>query len=86
MMRPDRSRQLADVCQPVLAITGDADRVVALVARRRFIDLLPHAEWSAVADAGHVPDTEQAAVVPDDVHAWLVRYRLTTRRQDATDV
>ncbi len=78
-LQPDLSRQLADIRQPVLVITGDADRVVAPAAQQRLVDRLPHAELCTIADAGHVPHEEQPAAVLDLVRSWLTRNGLTKR-------
>jgi pimeloyl-ACP methyl ester carboxylesterase len=74
----DLAANLADIGQPMLLITGDADTVVPtadterLATELRDADGIP-AELVVIARAGHLPHEEAAEQFLDAVLTWLTR-------------
>lgn len=56
---------------PVLAIWGENDMIVPVAKGRAFAERIPHVEWHALAECGHLPTLEKPADVVSIVTAWL---------------
>lgn len=67
----DLTEQLAAVSQPSLVLTGDSDAVVPPADSERLANMLPNAEYTVLAECGHVPQEECPAQFEDVVRSWL---------------
>ena len=74
LARADRYRDImAGLAQPVLLISGDADRLVPIEAARRVAAANPTWDSLFLPDIGHTPQLETPTVVIDAVTSWLAR-------------
>lgn len=65
---------LGSLTAPVLLITGERDGTFTDVARRMH-DLLPNAEHTVIAGAGHATHTERPDATTAAIATWLTRTR-----------
>jgi pimeloyl-ACP methyl ester carboxylesterase len=65
------SARLEEVRQPVLVVSGDADRLVPLDDSRQVADRLPRASFEIVSDCGHVPHEECPERFGEILERWL---------------
>lgn len=61
----------AELKMPVLAIWGEGDKIAPVAKGKAFVDKIPHAEWHALPDCGHLPTLEKPTEVVAIVTAWL---------------
>ena len=61
----------AELTMPVLAIWGEGDQIAPIAKGKAFVDKIPHAQWHALADCGHLPTLEKPAEVVAIVATWL---------------
>jgi len=66
----DAYRRVGQQGKPVLLIWGREDRVIPFATSEKVIAAIPHAEFHAIADAGHVPHLER----PDVVNPILIEF------------
>jgi pimeloyl-ACP methyl ester carboxylesterase len=71
--------RLAEVRQPVLVVTGDADRLVPPADSRRVAAELPHADLEVLAGCGHVPHEECPEAFAAVVERWLTQTPLSLK-------
>ena len=69
--RIDLSSRVDQISQPVLVITGDRDRLVAVEDTRRVAAVLPRAQLEVLAGCGHVPHEECPDDFAEAVDGWL---------------
>jgi pimeloyl-ACP methyl ester carboxylesterase len=63
--------RLDQVRQPVLVITGDADKLVKIEDTRRVAQALPDATLAVLPDCGHAPQEECPGAFMGAVEQWL---------------
>jgi len=62
MHDPGLLGQLGQIGVPTLVVWGDSDRIFTPGYGRAIAAAIPGAQWSLIADAGHLPHIEQPAV------------------------
>lgn len=65
--------RLSEVSVPVLVITGGDDRITRPQESEEIVRLLPHAQLTIVAGAGHFPFAERPDAYFRELSAWLAR-------------
>jgi pimeloyl-ACP methyl ester carboxylesterase len=65
------SERLDRVQQPVLVVTGDADKLVKVEDTRRVAEVLPQATLAVLPDCGHAPQEECPQAFMTAVSDWL---------------
>ncbi|MGD8644367.1 MAG: alpha/beta hydrolase [Chromatiales bacterium] len=65
------SARLDELRQPVLVVSGDADRLVPLEDSRVVADRLPRASFETISDCGHVPHEECPERFGEILESWL---------------
>ena len=63
----------AMLTMPVLAIWGQNDAIVPAAKGHDFVKHMPHAEWHALPECGHLPTMEKPTEVVAIVREWLER-------------
>jgi pimeloyl-ACP methyl ester carboxylesterase len=71
----DVGEQLATISQPALVLTGDGDAVVPPADSERLANALPNADYTVLANCGHVPQEECSTQFTDAVDAWLGQFK-----------
>lgn len=66
--------QLAAISQPALVLTGDGDAVVPPADSERLANSLPNADYTVLADCGHVPQEECPTQFTAAVDIWLGQF------------
>jgi hypothetical protein len=66
------SARLAQITQPVLLVSGDADKLVPVGDTRRVADQLPDASLKILEGCGHVPHEECPEAFWRAVSQWLI--------------
>ena len=61
MHDPELLGRLGQIGVPTLVVWGDSDRIFTPGYGRAIAAAIPGAEWSLIADAGHLPHIEQPA-------------------------
>lgn len=70
----DVGEQLAAISQPALVLTGDGDVVVPPADSERLANALPNADYTVLANCGHVPQEECPTQFTDAVSDWLGQF------------
>jgi len=70
----DIGAQLAAISQPALVLTGDGDAVAPPADSERLANALPNADYTVLANCGHVPQEECPTQFTDAVDAWLGQF------------
>ena len=70
----DVGEQLAAISQPALVLTGDGDAVVPPTDSERLANALPNADYTVLANCGHVPQEECPRQFTDAVGTWLEQF------------
>lgn len=68
--------RLAEIGQPALVITGDADQVVPAADTRAVAEALPNATLVSLPGCGHLPQEECPTLVEAAIEQWLEAQRL----------
>jgi len=71
MHDPELLGRLGQVKIPVLVLWGDSDRIFTPEYGRAFAGAFPHAQFTIIADAGHMPFLEQPAATFDALDSYL---------------
>lgn len=71
----DFSAAAGRIAVPVACVVGDQDGSTPVSLVKAFADLMPHARFSVIADAGHLPGVEQPAAFIGELDAHLQRQR-----------
>ncbi|MFZ0256503.1 MAG: alpha/beta hydrolase [Gammaproteobacteria bacterium] len=69
---------------PILVMTGAEDRVILPSIQQKIGNILPHARWQGIADAGHVVYLEKPDVFFGNLKAFL-RQGAETRKTPGND-
>ncbi|WP_201746380.1 alpha/beta fold hydrolase [Veronia nyctiphanis] len=69
--RPDQQQTLANVSVPTLILMGEDDQLCPLDRHETMQSLIPHATFSVVEKAGHLPTLEQPNVTTRQLANWL---------------
>jgi pimeloyl-ACP methyl ester carboxylesterase len=70
----DVGEKLAAISQPALVLTGDGDAVVPPADSERLANALPNADYTVLANCGHVPQEECPMQFTDAVGTWLGQF------------
>jgi pimeloyl-ACP methyl ester carboxylesterase len=70
----DIGAQLTAISQPALVLTGDGDAVAPPADSERLANALPNADYTVLANCGHVPQEECPTQFTDAVDAWLGQF------------
>ncbi len=73
MHDPELLGQAGQVKIPVLVLWGDSDRIFTPEYGRAFAQAFPHAQFTLIAEAGHLPHLEQAAATFAALDGYLQR-------------
>jgi len=71
MHNPQLKRWLHTITCPTLVLWGASDRIVEPSYGCAYSELIPHARFEVIANAGHHPEIEQPAVFVDHVVRFL---------------
>jgi pimeloyl-ACP methyl ester carboxylesterase len=71
MHDPDLLGRLGQVKIPVLVLWGDSDRIFTPAYGRALAGAFPDAQFTIIADAGHLPHLEQPAATFDALDSYL---------------
>ena len=71
MHDPELLGQAGEVKIPVLVVWGDSDRIFTPEYGRAFARAFPHAQFTLIAEAGHLPHLEQPAATFAALDAYL---------------
>ena len=69
--RADAQDVLATVTVPTLILMGRKDRLCPLDRHERMQELIPHAHFEIIDDAGHLPTLEQPVATNAALKTWL---------------
>ncbi len=61
----------AALTMPVLAIWGENDQIAPIAKGKAFVEHIPHAQWHALPDCGHLPTLEKPTEVVAIATKWL---------------
>jgi 2-succinyl-6-hydroxy-2,4-cyclohexadiene-1-carboxylate synthase len=70
--QPSHWDQLGEIGVPTLILTGALDRKYGQIARR-MTQMIRHAEWKVIADAGHITHLEQPTAFGEALRRFLSR-------------
>lgn len=73
MHRPDQCSTLKQVDVPTLILCGEQDQLCPLERHQLMAELIPHAEFVTVPNAGHLPTLEQPGLTNAAIARWLQR-------------
>ena len=73
MYDPELLGHIGQVKIPVLAVWGDSDRIFTPEYGRAFARAFPQAQFTLIAEAGHLPHLEQPAATFAAVDSYLER-------------
>jgi pimeloyl-ACP methyl ester carboxylesterase len=71
MHNPKLKHRLHRVSAPTLFLRGESDGLVSADYLERYARLVPHARTTTIAQAGHVPQLEQAQATAAKVLEFL---------------
>lgn len=71
--RPDQQDTLAKVKVPTLILMGAEDQLCPQDRHDRMAELIPHATYTVIPDAGHIPCLEQPQLTNQALHSWLAQ-------------
>lgn len=71
MRRPDQQRALRNTRVRALLVCGEHDSICPPRRHEFLAELMPHASFRMVRDAGHLCPLEQPEVVSEVLHDWL---------------
>lgn len=69
--RPDQQHTLAEVTVPTLILMGEEDQLCPQDRHDRMAELIPHANYTIIPDAGHIPCLEQPQLTNQALASWL---------------
>lgn len=69
--RPDQQDILAEVDVPTLILMGEEDLLCPKDRHDLMAQLMPHANYTIIPDAGHIPCLEQPQLTNRALEAWL---------------
>ena len=71
MRRPDHQRTLRSARLPALVLCGEYDTICPVRRHEFLAELMPHARFQLIRNAGHLPMLEQPEAVTAALSAWL---------------
>lgn len=71
MRRPDHQRTMRSARLPTLVLCGEYDRVCPVRRHEFLAEMMPHARFQLIRNAGHLAPLEQPEAVTAALEAWL---------------
>lgn len=75
--RPDYSQVAQSVTCPTTILAGEGDVATPIACHRQIADLIPHAAFNIVPNAGHLPPLEAPDLVNMHLRDWLFDIELS---------